>query len=136
VRLKFNITFISHYLQLITCRALSSNRAKKHLNTLASWMIATVIPVIVNNIRPNEIQNKKTLETKARSINTASKAVADALIKTADSHQPDIQGSRITALISKEVKEELKRESTKNTRTGSANAHLIMSTSKQRLTRK
>jgi hypothetical protein len=60
-----------------------------------------------------KIENAITVEIKARSINTASIAVADALIRTVETHPTDIQGNRIAVLVAKEVKAELKRESAK-----------------------
>jgi hypothetical protein len=120
VGIKFNITDVSHHLQVIACKALISKNAKRHLNTAAAWLLATIIPATVKikkyveeELRAKEIENEITVETKARSINTATKAVADALIKTVETHPTDIQGNRIAALVAKEVKAELKRESAK-----------------------
>jgi hypothetical protein len=108
VGIKFNITDVSHHLQVIACKALSSKSARRHLNTAAAWLFATIIPATVKiqkhverGMRAKEIENAITMETKARSINTASKAVADALIKTVETHPTDIQGSRIAALVTK-----------------------------------
>lgn len=120
VGLKFNIADVSHHLQVIACRALSSNSARRHLNIAAAWLMATILPATVklqqhveHDIRAKEIESEITVETQARSINTASKAVADALIKTTESCPTDIQGTRIAALVAKEVKAELKREASK-----------------------
>jgi 5-hydroxyisourate hydrolase-like protein (transthyretin family) len=40
VRLKFNIADVSHHLHVIACRALSSNNARRYLNTAAAWLMA------------------------------------------------------------------------------------------------
>jgi hypothetical protein len=120
VGIKFNITDVSQHLQVIACKALISKNAKRHLNTAAAWLLATIIPAtakiqkhVEKELRAKEIENAITVETKARSINTATKAVAEALIKTVETHPTDIQGNRIAVLVTKEVKAELKRESAK-----------------------
>jgi hypothetical protein len=85
------------------------------LNTAAAWLLATIIPSTVKiqkhvekELRAKEIENAITVETKARSINTASKALADALITTVETHPTDIKGYQIAVLVAKEVKAELK----------------------------
>jgi hypothetical protein len=120
VGVKFNIADVSHHLQVIACKALSSQSAKRHLNTAAAWLFATIIQATVKiqkhvetELRAKEIENAITVETKARSINTASKAVVDALSNTSETHPTDIQGSRIAAPVAKEVKAQPKRESAK-----------------------
>jgi hypothetical protein len=117
VGLKFNIADESSHLQVIACRAISSNNTRRHLNTAAAWLMATILPATVkiqkhvdHNMRANEIESEIAVETQARSINTSRKAVEDALIKTMESCPTDIQGTRISALVVKEVKAELRRQ--------------------------
>jgi hypothetical protein len=107
---------------VIACRALSSNNAQRHLNTASAWPMATILQATVklqqhveHDIRAKDIQSEITVETQACSINTASKTVADAdtLIKTMESCPTDIQGTRISALVAKEVKSKTQKRSLK-----------------------
>jgi hypothetical protein len=69
---------------------------------------------VEQNIRAREIGNEISVETKSQSIQTASKSVADALIKTTEDGPTDLQDTRITAIVSAQLqaakKEAAKKE--------------------------
>jgi hypothetical protein len=91
VGMLFNMEDVDHLLQVIACRAFSSNHVKRDLHTATAWLKATVSAAIVRlqqhveqHISARDIDNEIAMDTKAQSIQTASKAVANALIKTTE----------------------------------------------------
>jgi hypothetical protein len=77
---------------------------------------------VERNIRAREIENEISVETTAQSIETASKAVADTLIKTTEDGPTDLQGTIIAAIVSAQVQAALKKEAAKKETAGNRKA--------------
>jgi hypothetical protein len=129
VGVHFNISNVNHHLLEIATRALYSNNAKRHLNTVATWLTTTIYTAtmklqqhVEHNIRSREIENEIEIETISQSIQTASKAVANDLIRTSEDGPTDLHGIRIAAIVSAQVQAALKKRQQKKRRADNTKA--------------